>query len=384
MCHPASRLLRACPTFVGGSLAVLLAYSGPVSAATSFQPLLWAGYDYTDNKNLAEGDETAVETYGGTATLGLDLTQFSERTSMLFRPQVKFTRYRGDDSQDTDDEFAFFSLRHKWETASVFFGADYERETTLTADLAHVGFPDQGADQPDQIDNGIVTRGRRETYYANPAFNWDITQRTKLGLDYTYLQVNYSNLPDTSRSDYTNQQATVSLDFAITEPSTIRIFGAWGLYEADVNNTQSDYYQAGVTYLVHFSEQSSLEITAAAEKSDTQTDDPLFAAQDTTNGILEARWRYLGERNRFQFYAGRDYQPSSSGSRTRRDQARFTFERQLTQRWTGMLGARWIISETEGHREFRARLWQGGGPTAVAYDADDIHRRHRALHISRP
>ena len=334
-------------------LGALLALVGcahwlAASAATSWEPQLALKYDYSDNQNLAEGPAAAEETYGGRLLAALEWRSFTERSEMLLRPQIRLSRYRGDIEESRSDYYLFARGKYDWQTARVGLLADYSRVTKLTSDLADVPFPtDPGASPPDQTDTGIVTtRGYKESLYITPNVAWDVTERTSLGARYGFLQVDYIDVPPGGGTDFTNNEIDLTVDHAFTQRLTLGVFLTAGKYETDVNNVQTDYQEGGASLTYKPSEQTIVEAVVGAHRSDTSSSAAAAVEENVTDPFGWLQWTYRAPRDLWQFYAGRSFDPSGNGTLSRRDQARFNWDRRLTERLTSTAGMRWIQSES--------------------------------------
>ena len=336
------------------SWLALILIADAAGAATSVKPLLSATYDYSDNRNLAEGTEVPEVSGGGRAMLGVEFKTFSQLSEFLIRPQAEFAKYGGDTDEDTDDQFLYLTGRHKWQTAEFSFAGNYARETTLT-DFDAVDFADPGTGPADELDSGVITkRGRRETIFASPSFTWDITPKTQAGFQYSFIDVAYSEVPDDRRTDFDNNEVALSLDYALSQRSTLGGILSAGIYTADADDVETDYQSAALTYQVRLSEISRVEFTAGVERTDSTSND-VAVGEETTDGFFGIRWDYLTELNKWQFYVGRSYDPSSTGTRSRRDQIRFNLSRHLSPRLVGIAGARFIQSQSGSEVVFNER-----------------------------
>ncbi len=286
--------------------------------------------------------------------LGLEIRNFTQRSELTLRPQAQFTKYDGDTDESTDDQFLYLLGRHKWQTASASIAANYARETTLT-DFDGVDFADEGVDPSDQVDTGIIVkRGRRETLFASPEISWNLNPKTKTTLQYSYIHVNYTEVPDSRRSDFDNSEVGLSLDYSLSERSTLGGTLSAGMYTADQNDVETDYETAGLSYQVKLSEISRVEFTGGVQRSESDSRG-VTVEESKTDGFFGVRWDYLTEQNRWQFYVGRSFDPSGTGTRSQRDQIRFNLTRSLSPRLTGIAGARWIVSESGSDIVFNER-----------------------------
>lgn len=340
----AGRSVRSAIAAVLAGAIPLLLSAAPATAATSLQPLLSASYDYSDNRNLAEGPEIKEESGGAKASVGVDWRTFNERGELSIRPQALFSSYGGDTDEDTDDQFLYVRGRHRWQTTEFSMAANYEREATLT-DFDSIDFADPGAEPADEVDTGLVTkRGRRETLLAAPEFSWNVSPKTELGLGFSHLSVAYSEVPDSRRSDFDNNEADLSLEYASTERTTLGLSLAAGKYSADEDDFETDYQTAELLYRMSVSEISQVELIGGVQRAESSANG-IDLDDETTDPFFGVRWNYLTEQNRWQFYAGRSIDPSGTGTRSQRDQIRFNLTRQLSARLSLLAGARWVMSE---------------------------------------
>ena len=207
--------------------SVLWLLTTTATADWTWQPFVQAGFDYNDNFNLTPVPLEVWRSY------------FSGRVRSKYREEqwgINFDgTYRGSryiDHDEIDQDEGFVNL----------FG-DYSSEYS-TWELAANVSRDQPASSQLQAGNQVFNRIDRFIWSLAPAWNWNLSERSRLRIGYVYSSTAYSQAPTvrTTRSDYFTHTGSMLLSHQLYEST--QVFSQWNLIET-VNDTlgfKSDQY----------------------------------------------------------------------------------------------------------------------------------------------
>lgn len=337
-------------------LAPLLVSNAMVAHAAEWyvEPSLTTSTVYDDNRRLStdgsedSGTELRVRPaiVFGRATPSLDVRGSAE---------LDVTRSSDGDVNDEnlDDTDQFFRLlsnyrtpRHNWR-----LDASLRRDTTLRDSIASAASDAVAPpDAPDVSDPDIGqddVRVRRNLIRVDPSWDWRVTERTDLSLEYNLLRVNYGNTKSTTLNDSTSHRGTVTLSRRLSEVDTMRGIVTVRTFENDNSEEEFDTYTLGLGYRRDFSETFFADVNGGVTHLNVREGDSNDGNGFAAIATVQKEFETSTLRTIFQ----RVLQPSGSGTPLVRNQ--------IDVRWNGTFRPRWSYSLAA--RAFRQNRSGGSG-----------------------
>lgn len=275
--------------------------------------------DYTDNpRMLREGGDSSA---GAVGELNASVTRRTERTEVSMRPRIRSSRYRDDESLNSDDQYLTLALKHLAERAEWSVSTDFTRDTTLTSEIASTGIV-----QANRRHEGITLSG-------GPSFT--LTERVNAGAQVYWMDNHYVDADFTGLVDYEYRALSLFSGFAFSDLSNLTLTAQGGelVVPGQSSTTRDATVRLGWRYQPH----SSWTVEASTGPAYVRTDN------GTDNGaVFDLDLQYEGERWTANTNVARDLTPTGRGVLTRRDQVSAGFNRRITDRLSGGVLARWI------------------------------------------
>ena len=252
-----------------GFICALCLLAGPTITATAtaaewtIEPTLRFGGGYNDNVTLRPDDQVSspeidfnpsvrfgVETprSGLHGNLALDLRRFTEES----------------DLNDNNVRFTVTSY-HRLEKAEFGLGASLIKDTSLDSQLEETGL--------------VFDRVNRLQRRLSPRWSWNFDERTRLALNYTYTDVDYSNRENTAFLEFNSNSGQITLTRVLGERTlaTLTMSQIRSSNESDVDSTVSSL-QGGVSYNFSETVRGSLSVGRRRSKSEFNNSAiPIFA-----------------------------------------------------------------------------------------------------------
>jgi hypothetical protein len=303
--------------------AVLFAQQAS-AAEWQLAPSLHMGTVYADNPRLFTHDETS--TSGASGELTASLKRLTDRSELSLSPRLVSARYSDDETLDSDDQFLTAGYRRLGERSEWNMQMGVTRDTTLTSELGSTG---------------LVQSNRRHqavSFMVSPRVMF--TERVSGGLQMSLMDNRYMNAESTGLVDYTYKAMTLYATVALSDAGSALTLTAQGGELATPGYfktaTRDGTLRLGWSFqpwpLWTASLSAGPSMVEAGESSDTGV-------------VMDGELKRIGERWSLTVNAGRSQSPTGRGLLTRRDEAKLTFTRALTERLSGSIGARWVRSE---------------------------------------
>ena len=229
-----------------GIFSIFCLTTNSAAADWTWQPFVQAGFEYNDNFNLTPIPLEVWRSYFS----GRLLSNYrQEQWRINFDGTYRGSRYIDHDEIDQDEGFV------------NLFG-DYSGEYSSWELVANIR-RDQPASSQLQAGTQVFNRIDRFVWNLGPAWNWNLTERSRLRLGYVYSNTSYSQAPTvrTSLSDYYTHTGSALLTHQLYEAT--QVFGQWYFIES-VNDSlgfKSDQYSLSVGVQHSFSD--TLQFTAS-------------------------------------------------------------------------------------------------------------------------
>lgn len=338
------------PASVAVLLALLLLRISDVTAAEWLvEPTASLYWRHDDNIGLEpDNDESTRAT---TLAAGAQVRRNTEVMALRARGLLDYTDY--DNFQDRDEQAADWAARYKGERHLWAFNGVYKRDTTFAiitdqtlsevvgddgvSEVVGDGgeiivvVPDPGGiGEPDLTDIGVTEEQiRRDRLTLRPSWDYDLTQRTVVGLSYRFIDVSYEDEPGVDLTDHRTHAVEGRLAYKLAPNETVLGTIEGAQFRADDTDSETDNVSLVGTYVRGFSPVSEGLFALGIRRS--KVDEP--GVDDTSTGaIVRARYTHELQAGRISFSAGREVRPSGTSRMVESDHVDAVFERELTPR----------------------------------------------------
>jgi hypothetical protein len=309
-------------TLACSGAGALLVASSACAAEWLVSPSARVATDYTDNPRLLEkGGTSSTGTVGETSAT---LQRRAERFDLSLRPSVRFARYQGDESLDSDDQYLDTHFKYVNERSEWSGSVNLTRDTTLTSEIGSTGF--------------VQANRRHEsiTVSAGPTF-W-LTERVNAGVQAYLLDSHYPDARNTGLVDYEYRALSLFSGFSATERSSFTLSMQGGeLVVPDVGSRTRD-----ASMRIAWSYQPYSLWTAQVSGGPAYVD----AEFGHDSGVVfDLDLQREGEFWTIDSKVGRNLTPTGRGVLTQRDRALLSVSRRLTEYLSAGISAQWIRNQ---------------------------------------
>lgn len=312
--------------------------AGQTSAADwQVVPAMYVGTSYADNPRLLTNGGTS--TSGGIGELKASLRRLTETSELTLRPRFTSARYSDDESLDSDDQFINGGYRWVGQRSEWNMDAGWTRDTTLTSELGSTG---------------LVESNRRHeagTFSVSPKVMF--TERVSGGVQMYLVDNRYIDADSTGLVDYRYRALSVFSMVTLTDAgSTLSLTAQGGSLTTEglfATETRDGTLKLGWSFKPALLWSASLSAGPSIVETDVASD---------TGFVFDGEIKRQGDRWSLTANAGRSQSPTGRGVLTRRDEARLTFSRNLTERLSANVIARWSQSEDLVPQQGRTVLYQ--------------------------
>jgi hypothetical protein len=198
----------------------------------SYQPNVRYQSMYNDNRRLRVANEESL--IGHVLRVGTNLRYRTESTEINVDPLLRFERWWGDETLDTDDQELELSATRTGERYQLRFNAAVVRDTTLSTDF-------------ESIDSAQVSnRRRRETLSAAPTAAYQLNPRTVLTANANTQKTYFPKSGSTSLVGFNFCSATLGARYSLTERLTLSPNGLVSRFRAPDVNASTDTVGIGL------------------------------------------------------------------------------------------------------------------------------------------
>lgn len=291
------------------SNAGLFCTSAASAAEWLITPNARVAADYADNpRMLHEGGESSA---GAVGELSASIKRRTPRTDLSLQPRLRSSRYREDESLDSDYQFFDAAFSYRTQRVDWAASAGFTRDSTLTSELGSTGLV-----QVNRTHEGIrVSAGPTVT----------LTERTTAGAQAYWLNNHYLDAEFTGLTDYDYGSLSVFSTYALSEKGQLTITAQSGELRVPSRsgaNQQDSMLRLGWRYQPF----SLWTLEASAGPSYVKSD---FSSNDGAVYMLEVVRR--AERWTFNASASQDVAPTGRGELTRRERIGIGLTSSITQ-----------------------------------------------------
>lgn len=287
-------------------------------------PSAFVGASYADNPRLRVDDSSSVS--GTVGEFKASLQRVTERSELSLLPRFIASRYSEDESLDSDDQFINGGYRWVGERSEWNMDLGWVRDSTLTSELGSTGLVDSNR------------RHETSSFTVSPKVMF--TERVSGGMQMYVSDNRYIDAENTGLVDYRYLALSLFSSVVLTDAGgTLSVTGQGGRLTTEGvfgAETQNGTLRLGWTFQPWLLWTASLSGGPAIVETARATD---------TGWVFDGELKRLGDRWSVTANAGRNQSPTGRGVLTRRDEARLTFSRNITERLGASISARYIRSQ---------------------------------------
>ena len=289
-------------------------------------PAAYVGSSYADNARLLPDGGTS--TAGAVGEINAVMKRLTERSELSLRPRVRSARYQDDDSLDSDDQFLTAGYLWTGERSQWSSEVGLTRDTTLTSELGSTGL--------------VQSNRRREAASLTVAPQIMFTERVSGGVQMMVSNTRYIDAELTGLVDYRYEALSLYSTVALSDAGSSLTMTAQGGELSTGGFFGSSSKTRDATLRLGWSFRPSMLWTMAMSAG------PALVETDggsDNDWVFDADIKHQGERWGLTASGGRSQSPTGRGVLARRDEFAVNLNRQLTERLSANVGARWIRSE---------------------------------------
>ncbi len=336
---------------------ILLGLTQTTNAAAewTFAPSIRTGLSYNDNIRMTTVEHDSV--WGRSVTPEVDIKAITRLSETRLGASISYIDYtKEEEARDRNRQKYTILSRYQQASRSTWsLRGNLFRDTVLTPVSSGSGDLPAGLDSSAQntgdtipdTDRGDEADVRRNRLRLTPSWSRRLTQRSSMGVDYTYYDVSYSgDRGEDTRVDNTTQSAGVSLRRDMTKQTVAGITGRYAEYEAqDVDNKTTNYSFIGI--LDHdFSKTLSSSFQIGVRKTEAKT---AFSKNKSTSTTFKARiTQNVFEATSYQLLLERRLLPASSGNVVESDRIDIRLRHRIKPTLLFSLRGRYFNNETIG------------------------------------
>jgi hypothetical protein len=307
------------------------------AAEWSLGPEIRTGGRYEDNPRLREGgDEDEIT--GGYLDLAAVAERRSDTSTFQIRPRLYFDRY-DDSDEDSDDQYLDTVWRTRGQRSTFDFRGNISNQQVRRGETSEVDFAESELDEEDQSTSGRIDRRRdRLRWRVRPQYEYDLSQRTKIGVGAEYVDVDYNNEELGEASDYSNATGRLFIERELSQKNRARLTGFASAYDSSDVNNDSKSFGGALSFERDVTETFSWYASGGAAWTEVEAGDNNEIDENQTSFLFSSGVKREWERTRLQAEASRSLDPSGTGFLKTRDGVRVNLRHQFRPRWTGDLG----------------------------------------------
>jgi len=305
-------------------LASPLSGAQAVLPSWDFEPGVRLGLFYEDNVRLSVRNPESSP--GGIAEAYGLLSRSTEASDLSVRAGA-ISRYYVDVSElDTTDGSLEAAWAYRTERSEFGLGASFLYDSTLTSEEETTGL--------------VQDRKRRKRFEIAPTWQYDVSERSRLGANFSFVDVSYEDVAQIVLTDYQFARLGLDGEYDLTERAALvgRLgFDRYDPEEQAFGRTESYGAEAGVSY--ELSERTTLTALGGVRSANTDSGIPGRGDDSSTGPIFEVGFERDYEPGSIRLVIGRSLLPSGRGELLDTTRAALTVSRPVTERLTASLRA---------------------------------------------
>jgi hypothetical protein len=249
---------------VVAGLTPAMVSSEPLFPSWDFEPGVRLSLFYDDNVRLSAVDPES--SFAGIAEVYALMSRRTEVTDLSFRAAAD-TRYYVDLTElNTTDGALDAAYTYRMERATFGLSSSFAYDSTLTSE---------------EETTGIVQISRRRSFFdITPSVEYELSERSRIGADFTFQDVSYEDVSAVLLSDYQFYQVGLNGEYDLTERLTALARLGYDDFQSELAGDSSEAIsgEAGVRY--RFSDRMTVTARAGARSVSSDTDLPVGRGSD--------------------------------------------------------------------------------------------------------
>ncbi len=318
------------------------------AADVKFDPRLEVGAQMSDNYTLARPPSRQFEVSGPFADVSVLLTAESQRTSWTLEPAVRARFFPGDEQFESNDYRVTGSVDQRGRKSRFGARADYYSEDVIQSEFPDADFDGVQLGDRSGGDGGRFSADNRRDYLSlRPYAEFNLTERTRLRADASYLDISFDRSVSFSQEGYNTVGGGLTLSTSLSPASTLGVAVDYYKVEPDFGSGNTDLQSLRLQWDYRIAERVSGYARVGARKSTFdrgRVGNVTLPKIDKTTPLFGAgaRWAFL--RSELFVDAQREVEANSSGFVVRRDDLRVYYTQRFTARLRGF-GAAYFIQD---------------------------------------
>lgn len=303
------------------------------AADTYFQPRVEARGETHSNRDLStvqNGPDSNVQGY--LLDLEAIMGAVTARSDTVFRPRLRIQEFPDRDDLKRVEGSARLESTYYSERGQVRMEGTYERRDSYNAELSEAAFDDLDPNDPGGENGRLRTGETRERIRLAPSAEFELSERTGVGIRGDFDRIDYSSKLAVPRSGYRYMEGEAFIRRELTQRASIELGGFAGNNEEDDDSSETDTYGGRLTLANNWTERFDTEVRFDVEHSKVKELVAPTSEFNSTDVGVEASGTYSGEVSRLRFTIGRDFEPSGERGRKKTDEFRLQYDRDLSQR----------------------------------------------------
>jgi hypothetical protein len=314
---------------------------GARASADNWQllPRLELGGTYNDNYRLAEIPADKVQVYGPYLDAQLDASLRTQLSTLEIVPRVRSTYFPSDAADQSTAGYLDIDGEHRTQRSDFALLAHYSNESVIYSELLPATFPGVALGQVVGGESGRVTsRNRRQLERVDPAFTYDLSQRSHLDLQGRFDHATYDKSL-IQQVGFTNYQGSAGWRYDVTPRTDVRVTGVVGRFEPQSGGHNTDRYGANFQWDLQPTQIMRAYLRIGANR--TQANTAVGTISDTgVTGGAGLVWNY--QITQVVLDVMRALSPSAAGAEVTDDEVRFRVLHAFRPRFSGFLGVRGV------------------------------------------
>ena len=215
------------------------------AAETTLTPSLSLKVEYDDNIDFDSNNE--IDDFSGSAVPGLQFEYLTELLQFTAYGEVDFKHYYDETNFDRTNQL--YGINSKYQMAERFYllgKFEFRKDETIDSQLEETG--------------RVFERDRRERYYADGGFRYQMSELSEIGPNLYYEKTNFSSEEDDDY-DFYRISFKYSKNFK-NEKDTVSLTPSFGKYDSDTQ--EADGYRCEIGWKHLFGETVTSDIIVGA------------------------------------------------------------------------------------------------------------------------
>ena len=291
-------------------------------------------------------DRTAVRMF---TDARVQLTNAGQRGQVVLQPRVRLDTYADDEDDDLerDDFYLNGRAEYDWTRASAGLRANLARESILSSEIleAEILDPDEPITDPIDGESGqlVLLDEHRKRVLFSPYADFAISERSDITVEASFLDVSYTGPELSGRTDFQDVRLALGAARSIDDRTRAEARMIVSNFEADLTSNETDTVGVEGIFSRTLSESWSFFLSTGLQRNEftfiDQNDEIVDNA--STDFTMNIGFRQRTVRSTMNLDIQRLLSPNAVGFLTERNQVRWVYRRQMSERLSGGVAFRY-------------------------------------------